>query len=407
MLSPYRALDLTDEKGFLCGKILGDLGADVIKIEPPGGDPTRNSGPFYHDIPDPEKSLYWFAYNTSKRGITLNIETADGREIFKRLVKTADFVIESFQPGYMDELGLSYSVLRQMNPRIVMTSITPFGQTGPYKDYKAPDLVAMAMGGLMYMCGDTDRPPVRISIAQSYSHAAVQAATGTLIAHYQSEMTGEGQHVDVSIQESILWTLTYTVQYWSTNKLLFSRSGGQWKAFDTAYRVVFPCKDGYVSYRLGFSKMLGGDYARLVKAMDSEGMAGDLKDVDWPSQSVVQAQQDIDRWEETMIKYFMNYTKAELHQKALAWGFMLCPVNDPKDVLEYQQLTARDYWVGVEHPELDTMITYPGAFFKSSETPGEIRRRAPLIGEHNQEVYEDEMGLSRQQITTLKEANII
>jgi len=116
LLSCYRALDLTDEKGFLCGRILGDFGVDVVKIEPPGGDPSRNIGPFYHDIPDPEKSLYWFAYNANKRGITLNIETADGRDIFKRLVKTADFVIESFPPGYMDSIGLGYETLSHINP---------------------------------------------------------------------------------------------------------------------------------------------------------------------------------------------------------------------------------------------------------------------------------------------------
>jgi len=132
MLSPYRVLDLTDEKGFLCGKILGDLGADVIKIERPGGDLARKIGPFYRDVPDPEKSLYWFAYNNNKRGITLNIEAADGCELFKRLVKTADIVIESFAPGYMDDLGLGYSTLSQITDgKTVMTSITPFGQKGP------------------------------------------------------------------------------------------------------------------------------------------------------------------------------------------------------------------------------------------------------------------------------------
>jgi crotonobetainyl-CoA:carnitine CoA-transferase CaiB-like acyl-CoA transferase len=127
MLSSYRILDLTNERGFICGKVLADLGADVIKIEKPGGDPARSMGPFYHDIPDPEKSLYWFAFNTNKRGITLDIETADGQEIFKRLIKNADIVIESFDPGYMDKLGLGYSTLSQVNPRMIMTSITYHG----------------------------------------------------------------------------------------------------------------------------------------------------------------------------------------------------------------------------------------------------------------------------------------
>jgi len=142
MLSPYRVLDLTDEKGLLCGKLLGDLGADVIKVERPGGDPARNIGPFYHDETDPEKSLFWFAFNTSKRGIALDIETADGQEVFKRLVQSADSVIESFPPGYMDRLGLGYPALEKVNPGVIMVSITPFGQTGPYKDYKTCDIVA-------------------------------------------------------------------------------------------------------------------------------------------------------------------------------------------------------------------------------------------------------------------------
>ena len=149
MLAPYRVLDLTDDKGFYCGQLLGSLGADVIKIERPGGDPARNIGPFFHDIPDPEKSLFWLALNSNKRGITLNIEAANGKEIFKRLVKTADVVVESSAPGYMDKLGLGYSELEKINPGVVMTSITPFGQTGPYRDYKASDLVCWAMGGLL------------------------------------------------------------------------------------------------------------------------------------------------------------------------------------------------------------------------------------------------------------------
>ena len=179
MLSPYRVLDLTDEKGLICGKLLGDLGADVIKIERPGGDSARNIGPFYHDEEDPEKSLFWWAFNTSKRGITLDIETAEGQEVFRRLVKSADFVIESFPPGHMDKLGLGYSALEELNPGIIMVSITPFGQTGPYKDYKAPDIVAWALGGVLGQWGDIDRPPIWIAHHSQISlHAAAEAAAG-------------------------------------------------------------------------------------------------------------------------------------------------------------------------------------------------------------------------------------
>jgi crotonobetainyl-CoA:carnitine CoA-transferase CaiB-like acyl-CoA transferase len=198
VLEDCRVLDLSNELGFLCGKILGDLGADVIKVEPPGGDPSRNIGPFYKDIPHPEKSLYWFAYNNNKRGITLNIETNDGRELFKRLIKTADIVVESFAPGYMDGLGLGYSVLSQMtDEKIIMTSITPFGQDGPYRNYKASDIGIMAMSGSMYLLGDPDRPPVRTSIPVSYMWTGAYAALGTLMAFFHRQMTGKGQLVDV------------------------------------------------------------------------------------------------------------------------------------------------------------------------------------------------------------------
>ena len=147
MLDSYRVLDLTDDSGALCGKVLAELGADVVKVEPPGGDPSRNVGPFYHDSPDPEKSLNWFAFNMNKRGITLNIETRDGQDVFKKLAKDADFVIETFKPGYLNKLGLGYKDLSKVNPRVVMTSITPYGQTGPHAQFNSPDLITMSMAG--------------------------------------------------------------------------------------------------------------------------------------------------------------------------------------------------------------------------------------------------------------------
>ena len=203
MLGGYRVLDLTDEKGLLCGKMLGDMGADVIKVERPGGDTARSLGPFYHDEIHPERSLFWFAMNTSKRGITLDIETADGQEIFKKLVKTADFVIESFQPGYLDKLGLGYSMLEKLNPGIILVSITPFGQTGPYKDWKTSDIVSWAMSGEMVMWGEAEDPPVKISgHSQAYMCAGADACMGAVTALLHRSIAGEGQQVDVSIFES-------------------------------------------------------------------------------------------------------------------------------------------------------------------------------------------------------------
>ena len=218
-------MDLADEKGLLCGKVLGDMGADVIRIEPPGGDPARNIGPFYKDIPHPEKSLFWFFTNLNKRGITLDIGTADGKEIFRRLVKTADFVVESFKPGYMESLGLGYSELEKLNPRIIMTSITPFGQTGPYAYYKATDLVGVSMGGMVRLYGESDRPPNRISAPQFYFLGGLHGAQGSLVAHYHRELTGEGQHVDVSCQQAVVLALMNAAEIWDIYKINYRAAG--------------------------------------------------------------------------------------------------------------------------------------------------------------------------------------
>ncbi len=409
LLSPYRALDLTDEKGFLCGKILGDLGADVIKIEAPLGDPARNIGPFYRDIADPEKSLSWFAYNTSKRGITLNLHTADGRDIFKRLVETADFVIESFAPGHMEKLGLGYQDLNQINSKVIMTSITPFGQNGPYKDYKASDLVVLAMGGYLYLCGDADRPPVRISLDQAYAHAAVEAATGTIIALYYRESSGEGQHVDVSAQECCMSMLYNAKPFWFLNQKILKREGHFWLGVSgQVQQMIWPCRDGAVTFFIIGGKSGARTNQALVDWMDSEGMAdGFLRSIHWESLDMVKVSQEfLIRIGESLKGFFAKHTASELYEGALKRRLMLYPLSTIKDLIENAQLAARKYWVKVEHLELGGGFFYPGAFVKLSETPIDIKRRAPLIGEHNVEIY-NEIGISKKELTALKQANVI
>jgi len=417
LLGGYRVLDLADEKGLLCSKVLADLGADVIKIERPGGDPARHIGPFYHDIPDPEKSLYWFTFNTSKRSITLDIEKSDGQEIFISLVRTADFVIECFPPGYMDKLGFGYSTLSEINPRIVVTSITAFGQSGPYKDYMASDIVGMAMGGLMSICGDADRSPVRHAASQAYAQAGVQAALGTLIAHYHRELTGEGQQVDVSMQECVCNTLQQDRQWWFHGHLMATRSGGNLSLFaDMEVPVIFPCKDGFVACQA----LVYPTPAGLRQWMADEGMADDLMEEDyeaWFTGGIAAvAMRGLDPEEmmkqhthiNDLIKaFFMTHTKAELYEGSLLRRMILNPVNTVEDLLESPQLRARDYFVRVEHPELGDTLTYPGAPYKLSETPWRIWYRPPLIGEHNEEVYEKEFGLSKEELILLKQANVI
>ena len=206
-LAPYRVLDLTDRRGLLCGKILADLGADVVKVEPPDGNAARRVGPFVQDIEDPERSLHWWAYGANCRSLVLDVTTAEGRERLLDLLRAADFLLESFPPGHLDRLNLGWATLHRENPRLILTSITPFGADGRYRDFKGSDLVLQAMGGMMHQLGDRDRPPARIGGSQAFLQAAGQAVVGTLVAHFWRERAGQGQWVEVSAQVAMMWTM--------------------------------------------------------------------------------------------------------------------------------------------------------------------------------------------------------
>ena len=410
MLSGCRALDLTDEKGFLCGKILADLGVDVIKVERPGGDPSRRMGPFWQDMPDPEKSLYWFAYNSNKRGITLNLEMSDGKQIFKELVKKSDFIIESFEPGYMEKLGMDYLSLASLKKDIILTSITPFGQTGPYRDYKASDIVLMGMAGQLFLTGDANRPPVNISLPQVCLHAGADAAVGTMIAYHHKRKTGEGQHVDVSLQQSAAWFLATTIPYWEIDRVILGRVGTfrSGSGSGTVQRQVWPCKDGYV-----FFFMMGGQQGAkqcrpLVRWREEEG-AGDefLRTFEWERFDRATATQElIDKISKPIADFFLTRTKKEALDAAVSRIIPICPLLSMQDILNDPNLAVRGYWSQIDHPELNTSIPYPKQFVRSSENDIITRFRAPLIGEHNREIY-GEIGLSRQEIIALKEAGVL
>lgn len=412
MLSCYRVLDLTNEKGFMCGKALGDLGADVIKIEKPGGDPARRIGPFYHDIPDPEKSLYWFAFNANKRSITLDIEKADGQQIFKSLAKTADVVIESFDPGYMDKLGLGYETLSELNPKLILTSVSGFGQEGPYRDYKAPDIVLWALSGMMYMVGDPDRPPLAPSYPHVYLFAGALGALGTMIALYHRKRIGRGQHVDAPVLMYLTYPTTPDVQgLWDFSRIILRRMGRMLLRTGTgiAVPVIWECKDGDVSYRLFLGHGQAKANAALIEWMEGDGIHCDiLSQVDWETLDWEKIGKDFaDEFVAKFDRFARKHTKAELFEGALERGIQLFPLYTPRDILKSTQLSKRDYWVRVEHPHLGATLTYPGAFIKLSETPWKIRRCAPLVGEHNEEIYGKELGLSSQQLITLKQINVI
>ena len=385
MLTPYRVLDLTDEKGLLCGKLLGDLGADVIKVEPPDGSPARRIGPFHNDEVDPEKSLPWLALNTSKRSVCLDIEAADGQAAFRRLVATADFVVESFCPGYMDRLGLGYTALREINPGVIMVSITPFGQTGPYSQYRGHDIITWAASGQMYPCGDNDRAPIRLSHpSQSFLHGGGEAAAGAMVALFHRQLTGWGQHVDVSIHECLALDAWATI-IWDMTKLVSHRGD---PLPDKHFTRIWPCRDGYVMWVWGGGAAGKRRNTPLVSWIDSEGMCDDfLREFDWETYDLRQTTQEtIDRIEEPTARFFLAHTKGELYDGAFRNRLMLYPLFTTNEVLADVQLTAREFWVKLEHPELRKSIAYPGAFARTSEAPPRVSRHAPLIGEHSRQI---------------------
>jgi crotonobetainyl-CoA:carnitine CoA-transferase CaiB-like acyl-CoA transferase len=410
MLSHCRALDLTDDKGFLCGMVLANLGADVIKMERPGGDPSRKIGGFWHDTPDPEKSLYWFAYNSNKRGITLNIASAEGRDIFKKLVKTADFVIESFPPGYMDRLGLGYAGLSEINKGIIMASITPFGTEEPYRDYKDSDIVVMGMSGTLYQTGESDGPPVYISLPQACLHAGADAAVGVMIAYHHREMTGEGQHVDVSLQQSAAWFQANAVPTWELNRRILKRAGAfrAGMSKDVGQRQVWPCQDGFVFFNVIGGRTGAKSLSALVAWMDAEGGSTDfLNNMDWDNFDMFTVtKEEMDKISGPVGEFFRRHTSKELLAGAVPRGVSIGPLSSMEDLLTDPCLRERNFWKDIEHPELGTTITYPREFVKSSEVDCSTRFRAPRIGEHNKEVYK-EIGLSEQELIKLAKAGVI
>jgi crotonobetainyl-CoA:carnitine CoA-transferase CaiB-like acyl-CoA transferase len=411
LLNSPRVLDLTEGKGFICARLLADLGADVIKIERPGGDPARKIGPFFHNNPDPDKSLYWLAYNTNKRGITLNIESTEGQQLFRKMAAKADFVIESFAPGYLDGLKLGYSDLKVLNPHLIYTSITPYGQTGPYKDYKATDLEVMAMSGMMYITGTPDAAPLRISFPQSDLIASAHAAAASMVAYYYRETSGFGQYVDVSSQECVLWEISNAIPLWELNQIILKRAGsylsGRWQ--NVQQKLLWQCADGFVVFYI-----IGGDFGlktnrAMVAWMQEEGMAPDyLSEFDWNTFDMSrQTQESLCKFEAPIADFFKRHTKEELYSEALKRKIMLCPVCTAGDINENSQLKARNFWVELDHPELDAKISYPGPFAKLSETPLIMNLRAPQLGEHNNAIYGQELGISEAELQKLQQSGVI
>ncbi len=410
LLSPYRVLDLADEKGLLCGKLLADLGADVIKVEKPGGDQARNIGPFYHDIVSPETSLFWFAYNTNKRSVTLDFETRDGRGIFEKLVKTADFVVESFPPDYLAGLGLDYGSLAKINPGIIVASITAFGHTGPYAHYKGSDMVVFAMGMLMSQTGDQDRPPLQVSFPQSFLNASGDAAAGMMIAHHYRQRTGEGQHVDVAAMESVLYAGGEMLPEWTFLRHDGKRPGRYHVRPSAPDRpIVWDCRDGYCNFLLLAGQPGEKNNRKMVEWMEEEGKSTPyLSEKDWKKWDWTKTtREELDLIVEPFASFFKGKTKKELWDQAVKRSISLYPVNNSKETVENPQLAARDFWVDIKHDELNDTVIYPGPWAQFSKTPMNRWLRAPLIGEHNEAIYAGELGFSKTDLRLLKAHGVI
>jgi len=409
LLNGFRALDLTDEKGFVCGQILAALGADVIKVERPGGDAARNLPPFYHEAPDPEKSLQWFAFNSNKRSITLNLETSRGRDLFRNLARKADFVLESFQPGHMEGLSLGYEALKSVNKRIVVTSITHFGQKGPRRDYKGSELVDAAMSGLLDNTGDMDRAPVKEPVNSVYFHAGAAAALGTIIAHYSREMGGEGQQVDVSIQEVAASRTALCLIPWQWDRRLVKRSGPMTQIGLRPLRAIWPCRDGYVLWFYQGGKIGAPANRALSQWIDEEEMDNPLNQVtQWEDFDIAALSKEThDAFQTAICHFFMKHTKKEIAEEGLKRGINAVVECIPSEVLENPQFDARHFWTRLDHPDLGTVLAYPRQFFLCSETDNCIAKHSPRIGQDNDDIYMKELGLSAAELAALKKAGVI
>lgn len=391
-LGDLRVIEIADEKGQWCGKLMADAGADVIKVEPPGGVHERNIGPFYEDKPDPERSLHFWHYNTGKRSITLDLETVEGREQLKRLVATADVLLETQAPGRMASLGLGYDALRLIDPRLVMCSLTDFGQTGPWRDYRASDLTHLAAGGQMACCGYDaadlpDAPPIAPGggnawhTGSHYAYIAIMAA----IAH--RDVTGEGQYIDTSVHGALALTTEMHVATWIYNRQVVRRQTGRHAAADSlnfaARKTQHLCADGrYVNF--GATRVTPDRLPVLVEWMDSKGFEHDLHEAKYGEPGGVAA--EADHIADVFERFIRSMPSEEVYYGAQDREFLCGAVRAPEDNLNDPHWADRGFFVQVEHPELQRSFTYPGAASIYSKSPTTIARRAPLLGEHNAEI---------------------
>ena len=394
MLSPYTVLDLSDDRGELASMVLGDLGADVIKVEPPQGSSSRRMGPLMEDAPEEERSLHYFAFNRNKRGVTLDLAADEGRQALLSLVEKADFLIESAPPGQMAREGLGFDALRQVNPCLVYVAITAYGQDGPHAEFPASDLTLAAMGGPMSLQGHSDRAPVRITVPQAWLHAAAEAAVGALTAHARMLDTGEAQFVDVSAQTAMVWTMLQGMTAHAIQGFDFNRNGPNLQVGIGPVNLVYECADGYV-----VMSPLGETLLKLVTWCVEDGLAPEewLEEEDWAVFHVKLLQGEptahtLDEVLEPIRRYLHDKTKSRLLEQSMKEGVSMAPVSNVEELARFRHLEERGYWLHAPLPN-GREAPVPGVFARSSTTPLNVRRWPPRLGEHNSEVLGGLLGL--------------
>jgi crotonobetainyl-CoA:carnitine CoA-transferase CaiB-like acyl-CoA transferase len=377
---------------------MADLGAEVIKIEPPGtGDDARSKGPFVNDKPHHELSGLFLHVNTNKLGITLDVATETGKGIFKDLVRQADVLIEDNPPGRMGELGLGYGDLEAINPRLVMTSITPFGQTGPYRDFKAYELNSCHAGGEGYLLPlhsyDDDREPVKAGDIVTDSICGLSSCLATLSATFIAGATGEGQYIDVSKQAVLMSLVQQHVATYANTEELHTR-------VRRGFLMVLPmeCRDGYIMITVVTNR----EWQSLVECMGNPAWADDEKFMSWAGRHWWAGTEINPRVQE----WVRQFKKDELFEKLQANGVSAVPVASAEDLVNSVQMAERGFFMPIDHPEAGT-IRYPTAPYQFSETPWRGERAAPLLGEHNELVLCQRLGFSREELAKLAEAGIV
>lgn len=403
-LEGLRVLDLSGAMGNYAGKLFGDMGADVILIEPPGGSELRREPPFIDDIAGSERSLEFAYQNTSKRGICLDLESASGQQLLRRLAAGADLVIESAPPGWLGARGIDHAALSAERPQLVVASITPFGQTGPYAEMKATDLVGLATGGLLWMGGYQDAAPTQAHGNQAFKCAAMYGAVAALLAVTDAELSGQGQQVDVSMHESVTLALENAAQTFDLEGVVRKRPLSDQRF---AGYGLFRCQDGYIY--LG-SRGIGNSpaWSRSLQWFKDEGMVGvdRLYGPEWSNLDYLKGSEAREVFGELFMAWSMQHGKDWLYSEGQKRLIPLAPVSTPADLLANSQLQARGHFVPFVHPLLKHAAAMPGAPYVLSATPWRIRCPAPALGQHTAEVLA-EIGISADELSRLTSAGVV